>query len=157
MQLGIGLDDEGAIHEYYSSSAKRVPQIVVVPVDEVNNAVLRTIAYARSISTNTTAIHVTDSRVDAEELRRRWEESIPDVPLVVVESPYRSLIEPMIAYLDGVERVQPNSMITVVLPEFITHKPWQQFLHNQLSSRLKKALIDRHNTVIVDVPYHLAQ
>jgi hypothetical protein len=48
-------------------------------------------------------------------------------------------------------------MITVVLPEFVTHRPWQQFLHNQLAQRLKRSLMDRPNTVIVDVPYHLTQ
>jgi hypothetical protein len=156
-QLGQGLTDDGAIREYYNTAAKRTPQTVLVPVEGMDNAVLRTVAYARSISPNTTAIHVTDSRENAEDLRQRWDESVPDVPLVVVESPYRSLVEPIIAYLDGVERAQPNAMITVVLPEFITHRPWQQFLHNQLALRLKKALMDRHNTVIVDVPYHLAQ
>jgi amino acid transporter len=157
-QLDQGLTSEASVAEqYYSTAAKRVPQTVLVPVDEINLAVLRTVAYARSISGNTTAIHVTDNREGAEDLRRRWEESVPDVPLVIVESPYRSLVEPIIAYLDGVERNQPNAMITVVLPEFITRKPWQQFLHNQLSQRLKNALMDRHNTVIVDVPYHLRQ
>jgi amino acid transporter len=156
-QLSAGLANEGAIREYYSGAAKRVTPLVLVPVEGIDNAVLRTIAYARSLSPNTTAIHVTDSREDAEALRTRWEHSLPDVPLVVVESPYRSLLEPIVAYLDGVERVQPNAMVTVVLPEFITHRPWQQFLHNQLAARLKKALLDRPNTVIVDVPYHLTQ
>jgi hypothetical protein len=156
-QLGQGLSDEGTVREYYNTAAKLVPQTVLVPVEGIDNAVLRTVAYARSISPNTTALHVTDDRQHAEDLRLRWEETVPDVPLVVVESPYRSLVEPIIAYLDGVERAQPNAMITVVLPEFITHRPWQQFLHNQLALRLKKALMDRRNTVIVDVPYHLAQ
>jgi amino acid transporter len=156
-QLGQGLSDGGAVHEYYNTAAKRVPLIVLVPVEGIDNAVLRTVSYARSISPNTTAIHVTDNLAQAEELRRAWAESVPDVPLKVVESPYRSLVEPIIAYLDGLERTQPNAMITVVLPEFITHRPWQQFLHNQLAARLKKALLDRRNTVIVDVPYHLKQ
>jgi amino acid transporter len=156
-QLGAGLSDDGAVREYYNTAAKRVPQTVLVPVEGIDNAVLRTIAYARSISPNATAIHVTDDRQTGEDLRRRWEQTLPDVPLVVVESPYRSLVVPIIAYLDGLERSQPNAMITVVLPEFVTHKPWQQFLHNQLALRLKKELLDRPNTVIVDVPYHLAQ
>ena len=156
-QLGSGMGDGGAIREYYTTAAKRVPPAVLVPVENIDNAVLRTVAYARSISQNAIAIHVSDSREEAEALRRRWEASVPDVPLVIVESPFRSLVEPIIAYLDGIERTQPNSMITVVLPEFITHRPWQQFLHNQLSQRLKAALLDRPNTVIVDVPYHFSR
>ncbi len=78
-----------------------------------------------------------------------------DVPLVVVESPFRSLVAPVIAYIDALDRSQPGQMVTVVLPEFITRWPWQRFLHNQLALRLKKVLVDRPNTVVVDVPYHL--
>jgi len=157
-QLGQGLiSDENVAAQYFTGAAKRVPPMVLVPVETIDRAALRTIAYARSISQTTTAIHVTDNREDAEALRRQWQQSVPDVPLVVVESPFRSLVEPILAYIDGLERTQPNAMVTVVLPEFITHRPWQQFLHNQLSQRLKKALMDRPNTVIVDVPYHLTQ
>jgi amino acid transporter len=157
-QLAEGLStDEHVAAQYYSGAAKSVQPIVLVPIEEIDRAALRTVAYARSISQNAVAIHVSDTRERGEELHRRWEESVPDVPLVIVESPYRSLVEPIIAYLDRIERTQPDAMITVVLPEFITHRPWQQFLHNQLSQRLKKALMDRPNTVIVDVPYHLSR
>jgi amino acid transporter len=157
-QLTAGLiSDENVAAQYYSGAAKSVQPIVLVPIEEIDRAALRTVAYARSISQNAVAIHVSESREQADALHRRWEESVPDVPLVIVESPYRSLVEPIIAYLDRIERTQPNAMITVVLPEFITHRPWQQFLHNQLSQRLKKALMDRPNTVIVDVPYHLSR
>jgi len=157
-QLGEGLaTEEHVAAEYYRSAAKRVQPTVLVPIEQIDRAALRTVAYARSMSENAVAIHVSDSREEAEGLRRRWEESVPDVPLVIVESPYRSLVEPIIAFLDSIERTQPNAMITVVLPEFRTHRPWQQFLHNQLAQRLKRALLDRPNTVIVDVPYHLVQ
>jgi hypothetical protein len=154
-QLGRGLSGaEGVAEHFYVASAGR-PQTVIVPVDEINRAVLRTMAYARTLSPNATAIHVTDDREQAEELRQQWEESVPDVPLVVVESPYRSLIEPIIAYVEGLDRTQPNHMVTVVLPEFVPKHFWQRFLHNQLPLRLKRALMNRPNTVIVEVPYHL--
>ena len=58
---------------------------------------------------------------------------MPDVPLVIVESPYRSLVEPIIAYIEALDRTQPNQMVTVVLPEFVPKHFWQRFLHNQLS------------------------
>ncbi len=154
-QLGTGLAGaDGVAESFYIASAGR-PQTVIVPVEKIDRAVLRTLAYARTLSPNAIAIHVTDERESAEELRRRWQESIPDMPLVVVESPYRSLVEPIMAYIDGVDRTQPNHMVTVVLPEFVPKHFWQKYLHNQLSLRLKKALINRRNTVIVDVPYHL--
>ena len=100
-QLGAGLSDDGAVREYFNSAAGAVPQTVIVPVEGIDRAVLRTVAYARTISPNAIAIHVTDDREAGEDLRRRWEESLPDMPLVIVESPYRSLVEPIIAYIDG--------------------------------------------------------
>ena len=139
---------------FYVASAGR-PQTVVVPVEKIDRATLRTIAYARTLSPNAVAVHVTDERESAEVLRRQWEESIPDMPLVVVESPYRSLVEPLMAYIEGMDRTQPNHMVTIVLSEFVPKRFWQKFLHNQQSLRLKKALINRPNTAIVEVPYHL--
>lgn len=153
-QLGYGLDSEGGVAEqFYFATAGR-PQTVVVPVETIDRSVLRTIAYARTLSQNAVAIHVTDERENAEELRRAWDENIPDVPLVIVESPYRSLIEPIMAYIEGMDRTQPNHMVTVVLPEFLTKRSWQRILHNQLASKLKKELMDRPNTVVVEVPFH---
>jgi hypothetical protein len=130
-------------------------QTVIVPVDEINRAVLRTLAYARSISSNVIALHVTDSRELADALKAQWDQIVLDVPLVIIESPYRSLVQPIMEYVDAVDRVQLNQPITVVLPEFVTRRWWQQMLHNQLSHRLKRELMDRPNTVVVDVPYHL--
>jgi hypothetical protein len=154
-QLGRGLRAaEGVAQQFYAASAGR-SQTVIVPVDEINRAVLRTIAYARTLSPHAVAVHVTDEFENAEALRQQWENSIPDTPLVVVESPYRSFIEPLLAYIEGMDRTQPNQMVTVVLPEFVPKRFWQRFLHNQLAVRLKQALVNRPNTVVVEVPYHL--
>lgn len=153
-QLGAGLDSDGGVAEqFYFASAGR-PQTVVVPVETIDRSVLRTLAYARTLSENAVAIHVTDEREQAEQLRQHWDATIPDVPLVIVESPYRSLIEPVMAYIEGIDRTQPNHMVTVVLPEFLTKRSWQRILHNQLASKLKKELMDRPNTVVVEVPFH---
>ncbi len=64
-------------------------------------------------------------------------------------------MEPILAYVEALDRSQPEQAVTVVLPEFIPRHFWQRFLHNQLSFQLKKALNRRPNTVIVEVPYHL--
>jgi hypothetical protein len=116
--------------------------------------VLRTLAYARTLSKNAVAVHVVDEREAGEEFRQAWEESIPDVPLVIVDSPYRSLVQPLLAYIDGMDRTAPNQVVTVVLPEFVPKHFWQKFLHNQLAQRLKEALIKRPNTAIIEVPFH---
>jgi amino acid transporter len=154
-QLGQGLTGAESAERFYSTASAR-SQSVIVPVDEINRAVLRTIAYARSISPSAVAIHVTDERSTAEALRRQWEESVPDTPLVIVESPYRSLIDPILAYVEGLDRSHPNGMVTVVLPEFVPKHFWQHFLHNQSAVRMKKVLLARPNTVVINVPYHLS-
>jgi hypothetical protein len=154
-QLGWGLTGAAPVADYFYGASTGRPQTVIVPVEGINRAVLKTIAYARTLSPNATAIHVTDERDEAEGMRGLWEQSVPDVPLIVVESPYRSLVEPLLAYIEALDRTQPNHMVTVVLPEFVPKHFWQRFLHNQLSLRLKRALVDRTNTVVVDVPYHL--
>jgi hypothetical protein len=157
-QLGRGLGAASQVTQQYLRSAPRsVPQPVIIPVDEINLAVLRTVAYARSISANTTAVHVALDHHDAEVLRREWEESVPDVPFVVVDSPYRSLTHPLLAYIEALARSRPDQLITVVLPEFVPHRAWQRLLHNQQAQRLKRALLSRPNVVLVDVPYHLSE
>jgi amino acid transporter len=146
------LHDEGPNRILRGMAA--APPIVIIPVDEINSAVLRTIAYALSISPHTTAVHVAFSHEEAERLRDEWENAVTDVPLTIVESPYRSLLQPLLAYIDAIER-RPDQTITVVLPEFVTHRPWQALLHNRLGPRLKKALQTRPNTIVIDVPFRL--
>jgi hypothetical protein len=78
-----------------------------------------------------------------------------DIPLRIIHSPYRSFVAPLLHYVELLDRADPGQYVTVVMPEFRTRWPWQGFLHNQSSRRLKNALMDRPNTVIVEVPYHL--
>jgi hypothetical protein len=130
-------------------------QPVLVPIDDLNRAVLRTIEYACGLSDNVTALHVTDDPKEADELRERWEAVTPEVPLVTIESPYRSLIAPVFAYIDALDKATPGVGITVVLPEFVPAHFWESLLHNQSALRLKRALLRRPNTVVIDVPYHL--
>jgi len=131
------------------------PQTVIVPIARLNRPVVQTLAYARSISNNVTAVHITDNLEAAETLRRRWEEWTPQVPLVILESPYRSFNGPLLAYIDLLSQQQgPDHTITVVLPEFVPEHWYENLLHGQTALRLKAALLFRPNTVVVDVPLH---
>ena len=154
-QLDPGRPDDDTLAQYSLMAGAARHQKVIIPVDQINRAVLRTVAYAKSISDNVTAIHITDDRERGDALRRRWEEFVLDTPIVVIESPFRALAEPILAYVDALDRAQADQMITVVLPEFVTRRPWERVLHNQLALRLKKALLGRPNTVVIDVPYRL--
>jgi hypothetical protein len=145
---------DGALYGFGPESRHR--QSVLVPVDEINTAVLRTVDYARSISPNVTALHVTDDLEKGQELRQAWNTRVMDVEMVIIDSPYRSLVRPVLSYVDALDKADPGLYVTVVLAEFRTPYPWQRYLHNQSARRLKAALLDRPNTVIVEVPYHLA-
>jgi amino acid transporter len=150
LEVRAGASAHGAVEE-----APEHRQAVLVPVDDVNEAVRRTVEHARAISENVTALYVSDDVQQAEELRQRWEEAIPEVPLVVIESPYRSFIAPILAYIDALDRSHPGETIMVVLPELVPSHFWQGILHSQSSTPLKRALISRPNTVVVGIPYRL--
>src|SRR5579859_4736 len=135
-----------------------VKHTVLVPVGSINRPVVQTLAYARSLSTDVTAVHITDTLEDAERLRTRWEEWGSDVPLVIIDSPYRSFQGPLMAYIDLVSQQRgPSHIITVVLPEFVPEHWYEHLLHGQTALCLKASLLFRPNTVVADVPQHLGK
>jgi hypothetical protein len=88
-------------------------------------------------------------------LQARWHAWIPDVPLVIVDSPYRSLLRPLLSYIEALHRQQPERVLTVLIPEFIAARPAEYLLHNQSALRLKGALLFRPGIVVINVPYHI--
>lgn len=132
-----------------------IEHTVIVPISDVNRVARQTLAYARSISDNVTAVHVTDDEAEIERIRRAWNELGTDIPLVIIESPYRAVVGPLLRYIDEIDRQRPDDTVTVVLPEFIARHWWEHFLHNQTALRIKAALLFRPGTVVTSVPYHL--
>lgn len=130
-------------------------QIVVVPIGEINTVSLRALAVARSISKDPLAIHITYDEAEADAYRAEWTRWGNGTQLILLESPYRSFTEPLIAYINALHRQDPDACLTIVLPEFLPAHWWQHLLHNQTALRLKAALLFRRNTVVLDVPYHL--
>jgi len=128
---------------------------VLVPIGRIDQASLSALAYARSISPDVTAVHVTDDEAAADAMKERWEREAPEVPLVILESPYRALLAPLLAYVNAVERMDPGPRTTIVLSELVPRHFWESLLHNQVALRLKLRLFFRRNTVVIDVPYHL--
>ncbi len=132
-------------------------QRVIVPVNGINRTVVQAVNFGRSLAADVRAVYVTDDLEDAAALRERWERQLPDVPLVIVESPFRAVISPVIAYLDILDQAWPEDkeapVTIVVLPEYVARHWWDRLLYNQTAKRLKAALIGRERTVIADVPY----
>ena len=136
---------------------KRAAQhpIVIVPIARLDEPARQAIAFANSISPEATAVHVTNDADAADDLRANWAEWAGGAELVVIESPYRALIGPLLAYLDVIQRQDPSGPVLVVLSEFVPSHWWENLLHNQTALRLKLRLFTRPNTIVADVPYRL--
>jgi len=129
----------------------------VVPVSALNRAVIRAVNVARSIADDVLAVYISSDPDDAREMRERWERQVPGVQLVIVESPYRALAGPLMAYLDVLDRAWPPDKMQpitfVVIPEYVARHAWERILYNQSARRLRSLLVGRPHTVVVDVPY----
>jgi amino acid transporter len=128
---------------------------VIVPVSGVHRAVVEAVDYARTLGGDVRAIFVGVDPASTKEVREQWARWIPDTPLVVLESPYRSLMEPLLEHIEGIARERPEGYITVVLPEFLPARWWHHLLHNQTALLIKAALLFKRNTVVTSVPFHL--
>lgn len=134
---------------------------VVLPISGVQRGVIEALRYACSISNRVTAVYVELNPGDGDRVREAWAQWGRDVPLEVVPSPYRSIVGPILDYLDRVDKESGDGeLATVILPEFVPHKWWQNLLHNQTAWSLKLALLYRRRQagrgrVIIDVPLYL--
>jgi len=130
---------------------------VIVPIPGLNRAVVQAINVGRSIDEDVRAVYITADPASAAQVRADFERQVPGVPLVVVESPYRALVGPLLAYLDVLDAAWPpdkESPITfVVIPEYVARHWWERILYNQAAKRLRTVLLGRPHTVVVAVPY----
>lgn len=129
--------------------------IVIVPLARLDRPARRALAFARTISSRATAVHITNDPHSADQLREHWGTLAGPMELVVVESPYRALVGPLLRYMDAIQSLHPTRPIVVVLAEVVPRHWWENLLHNQTSLRLKLRLFGRKNTIVVDVPFHL--
>ena len=130
---------------------------VVVLVAGIHRGVVTALSYAKAISPNVTAITVDLDPTATSRLQMQWREWAADVPLVVLDSPYRSVLLPILNYIDQMEKQQDGAYMTIILPEFIPAKWWQHLLHNQTALLIKGALLFRRGKVAISIPYHLDQ
>jgi hypothetical protein len=174
-----------AIHHHYERahaqvapltpvSVDEVRHIMLVPIAELNQPALQSLAYARSITPDVVAVHVATEAEEAAILQKNWELWVKQLEpvlantsgaapvgptrhphLILIESPYRALVAPLLSYIDLVRRQHPHHIITIVLPEYIAAHWWEALLHNQTALRLKTALLFRPGIVVTNVPYHL--
>jgi amino acid transporter len=148
---------ELAVRPDFVSGEPRREERVVVPVPGINRSVVQAVNVGRSISDDVRAVYISDDQDRAASMREQWERQMPGVPLVLVESPYRALVGPLLAYLDVLDRAWPpdreDPITFVVIPEYVARHWWERILYNQSAKRLRTALLGRPHTVVVNAPY----
>jgi hypothetical protein len=132
-----------------------VRSTAIVLTAGIHQGILPALEYARTLSHDCRALYLEVDPVETALIRDRWEAYGLGVPLVIIESPYRSVIGPTLKYLEEAKRERPGHIVTVVLPEFVPRKWWHKLLHNQSGLILKVALMFRRDIVITNVRYYL--
>ncbi len=126
---------------------------VIIPVMSLSRASVQSVQFGRSLSDDVKAVLITSDLEEGEFVRKAWEQTLPGVPLVIVETPYRSLVVPFLHYLDVMAASGDDVVTIVVLPEYVPRHFWDRILYNQTAAKLKDALVGRPETVVADVPY----
>ncbi|SEC57189.1 APC family permease [Paenibacillus sp. GP183] len=128
---------------------------IVVPVAGITRVVMNSLSYAKSLTENVIAVYVAFDDEEIDRMEAKWEEWNPGVRLIVLRSSYRSIIRPLIKFIETVEwKNSETDHITVLIPQFITKHWWHYILHNQSSLMLRAYLFTQKDVVIATVPYH---
>ena len=156
------------IHHHYKSLAKKLSledyntplrishNRVLLLIAGVHRGTLAALAYARSLSEDVTAVHVSIDPLESQRVVEKWNAYGDGTRLVVLDSPYRLFIEPLMAFIEVLLKSrQPNDVLTIVVPQFVTARWWENLLHNQTALMLRFALLFKQGLVILEVPYNV--
>lgn len=156
------------IHKHYKELAKKLSlenfaqpkritrNRVVVALSGVHQGSLTALNFARTLSPDITAVHVSVDEAESEKIRKKWETHGDGIRMVILDSPYRLLIEPLLTYIEGLRKIMgPNEVLTIVVPQFVSRSWWGNLLHSQTAFTLRMALLFKPRVVIIEVPYQV--
>lgn len=157
------------IHRHYKDLANRLSldkfrglpvrqprHRVIMPISGMHQGTLEALRYAKLLSDDVTAIHVSIDHAETEKVQKKWKLWGEGTRLVILDSPFRLFVEPLLEFIeDIIDHRQPNEMITVVVPQFIPSKRWHTALHMRTADVLRQELISKHGVVVTDIPYHV--
>lgn len=136
--------------------ARHTRHRVIMPVSGIHQGTLEALRYAKLLSDDVTAVHVSIDPAETEKVQKKWKIWGEGNRLIVVDSPFRLLIEPLLKYIEEViDNRQPNETITIVVPQFIPSKRWHNALHMRTANFLREELLSKPGVVVTDVPYHV--
>jgi hypothetical protein len=129
---------------------------VILPISGVHEGTMAALSYARMLSSDITAVYVSIDHIEADRIRKKWEIWGEGIRLVILDSPYRLLLEPLVDFIEEITaKRQPNEMVTIVVPQFVPRRWWHNLLHTQTATWLRLALLFKSGIVITDVPYQV--
>ncbi|CAG0934563.1 partial Potassium transporter KimA, partial [Planctomycetaceae bacterium] len=142
--------------EHFDAPLRITRHRVIVPISSVHRGALAALRYARSLSEDVTAVHVAIDPADGEKAQQKWVTWGDGTRLVILDSPYRLLLEPLLAYIEEIDaQRQPNEALTVVVPQFVPRHDIENTLHMRTANILREALLHRPGIIITDVPYQI--
>lgn len=142
--------------EHYGEPPPSRRHRVLIPIAGVHRGALEALDYALSLSRDVTAVHISMDQGQTEDVKRKWNEWGKGARLVIIESPYRTFLEPFIGYVDDLSALlQPNERLTIVVPQFTPKHSWHNLLHTQTAFWLRFALLSKRRIVITEVPYQV--
>jgi len=154
------------IHRHYKNLAKKLsldnfgapPHVtrhrVIISIGGVHRGTLAALRYARGLSDDITAVHVSIDADETQKILHKWESWGDGIRLVILESPYRLFLEPLLEYIDEIDKQrQPGEIMTIVVPQFISQKWYTRALHTRTADTLRNVLLNRSDVVIMEVPY----
>ena len=156
------------IHRHYETFAREVAftgqspllflhHTVIVPVGAITKASAGALVYATAISEDVRAVYIEVDRASTDRFRDQWAQWDIGVDLIVLPSPFRSVLRPLVDYVNGLLRQGETDLITVVVPQIIPHRWWEHLLHNQTALYIRTAFLFRPNVVVTSVPYLLGR
>ena len=136
--------------------ARQTRHRVIMPVSGIHQGALEALRYAKLLSDDVTAVHVSLDPAETEKVQKKWKTWGEGTRLVILDSPFRLFVEPLLEYLeDIIDNRQPNETITIVVPQFMPSKRWHYALHMRTAEVLRQELLSKHGVVVTDVPYHV--
>jgi hypothetical protein len=142
--------------ENYAAMPRITRHRVILLISGVHRGTLAALRYATSLSDDVTAVNISTDPIEAEKLKNKWDDWGEGVRLLILDSPYRTLLEPLLEYIeDIISQRQPNEIITIVVPQFIPKRRIHNILHTNTAFWLRAALLFKPGIVITDVPYQV--
>jgi amino acid transporter len=135
---------------------RRTRHRVIMPISGIHQGTLEGLRYAKLLTDDVTAVHVSIEPDETDKVQKKWKSWGEGTRLVILDSPFRLFIEPLLEYIEEILRTrQPNETITIVVPQFIPSKRWHNALHMRTANFLRQELLSRPGVVVTDVPYHV--